>query len=765
MAKEKEINEGQLTPEIVDPKRDFAEARWSALSQFGLDKPSGDLVRDLQSDKKVLLQRGVTITRALSAPDLGPGVIQFIASTDGQKRDGNRVRNSGWHFENFSKNPVFLWCHDYRSLPIGRHVDWRVEKEKDGYVLRIWSQFCDPEIYAFADKIRKMYEAGFLRAGSIGWNPIKFEIMRDRDGQFAGFDFVENDLLEFSAVPVPSDPDAIVEAISRGIIGSNDIERIQEYGQLPKLSRGVAYTLSNFDILPPSTMTPETKVRTSVVTEEDPQIEEFMDQAAQMEEASEQRVVPDATNLSPVEESKGEPIVSPLSHGVAEDPTTSVAVVEEGLVIVDALDEDERDCRLIAERSESEDLLEYDKVLFQVETDTDPEDDEEDDGGEDEELEDISEVISEAFSEAAEKVSQAVLQMLKTKHEIGDSEHASLDHSIETRAKTNFPKRGDDQSVTLRNSNYPQFDREFAEKLKKDYPKIWRSGGNIYGNTAYRLWGECRSNGGSPSTKEQEKWIRKREAWTARHFEDGRQFKGGKTEPNVSNVAGIVAQIKWGSIGTLGEGEMKDVIRIVMKKLDEKRAIEDVSEVRVGKKMSSKRMEKMVKMREAMDNAKGHMGTASDFLEQIMDELIKAEEKANEDVHENSPKDKNVYSIDEQDIVTAMSDEPADMTEHTVAEEGTTDNVTALDGSMNELVRLSSRLNEIENILLGRSQQVEDKAEDSPSVEPLTDEFEARLLRIREAMETIPTQVKPNTTKPKSEYVQSVLEKIGLLRS
>ena len=35
--------------------------------------------------------------------------------------------------------------------------------------------------------------------------------------------------------------------------------------------------------------------------------------------------------------------------------------------------------------------------------------------------------------------------------------------------------------------------------------------------------------------------IRKREAWNARHFEDGSQHEDPELSPNLSNVAGIVA--------------------------------------------------------------------------------------------------------------------------------------------------------------------------------------------------------------------------------
>jgi hypothetical protein len=111
--------------------------------------------------------------------------------------------------------------------------------------------------------------------------------------------------------------------------------------------------------------------------------------------------------------------------------------------------------------------------------------------------------------------------------------------------KTNFPQAGDNKKVSLSNSQYPQFNYAVALKLKEDFPKTWRRGGNIYGNTAFVRWSAAKSGNKSKAV---EAWIRKREAWAARHYQDFR-------------VPGVVAQIKWGVIGKLGESEMRKLIQ------------------------------------------------------------------------------------------------------------------------------------------------------------------------------------------------------------
>jgi len=133
--------------------------------------------------------------------------------------------------------------------------------------------------------------------------------------------------------------------------------------------------------------------------------------------------------------------------------------------------------------------------------------------------------------------------------------------------QTDFPNKGDDKKISLRNSDEPQFDYDFAKTIKEQTPEIWKAGGNIRGNEAFMLWGRARDGQDTESIRE---WIKEREAWIKRHFEDGKQFKGD-TEPNLSNVGGVVAQIKWGTIGTLGEQGMKDVILELTKKLEGKK--------------------------------------------------------------------------------------------------------------------------------------------------------------------------------------------------
>lgn len=118
---------------------------------------------------------------------------------------------------------------------------------------------------------------------------------------------------------------------------------------------------------------------------------------------------------------------------------------------------------------------------------------------------------------------------------------------------TNFPQRGDNLAITMRNSKWQTFDPKFAEMIKNDYPEIWRLGGNIRGNSQYRKLSEGLGKSTDQLSDTLKDAIKLREAWVARHFRDFR-------------IAGVIAQIKWLAVGSRGESYMKDLVREEIKR-------------------------------------------------------------------------------------------------------------------------------------------------------------------------------------------------------
>ena len=149
-------------------------------------------------------------------------------------RSGADVILAGMQFTNYRKNPVVLWSHNNGmvasdDIPVGRtlslmrksrtRAEPTVPSEK---VLRARFQFLPND--QFADRVRNAFEEDFLRASSIGWRSLLSEQVKDKDGKpemvdvgpwsFPRIRHVKSELLEWSFVPIPADPDA-VKAIAR----------------------------------------------------------------------------------------------------------------------------------------------------------------------------------------------------------------------------------------------------------------------------------------------------------------------------------------------------------------------------------------------------------------------------------------------------------------------------------------------------------------------------------------------------------------------
>jgi HK97 family phage prohead protease len=134
-----------------------------------------------------------------------------IASTETIDRDGDIIRANGWKLGNFKKNPVFMWAHDYRQPPIGKITDINIDNDK----LRYKVTFPEKGTYVFADTIYDLYKQGFIRAVSVGFNPIKWQD-READNEKGGIsmrgrEFTSQELLEISGVPIPSNYQALAD--------------------------------------------------------------------------------------------------------------------------------------------------------------------------------------------------------------------------------------------------------------------------------------------------------------------------------------------------------------------------------------------------------------------------------------------------------------------------------------------------------------------------------------------------------------------------
>lgn len=138
--------------------------------------------------------------------------IEAIISTATVDRDNEVLLPKGANVEQFLKNPVVLWAHDSHQPPIGRALWVKVGRKKVTAKLK----FAETER---AEEVWQLFKGGFLSAFSVGFipkegrQPTPEDIRKNPDLADARFIFTEWELLEFSAVPVPANPEALATAI------------------------------------------------------------------------------------------------------------------------------------------------------------------------------------------------------------------------------------------------------------------------------------------------------------------------------------------------------------------------------------------------------------------------------------------------------------------------------------------------------------------------------------------------------------------------
>jgi HK97 family phage prohead protease len=163
--------------------------------------------------------------------------LDFILSDETPDRYGDVIMADGWTLDNFKKNPIALFGHS-SSFPIGT---WKGLHVKDG-ALRGNLQLAPAGTSERIDEIRKLVEAGILRAVSVGFVPIEKKTIDERaDGMFGPFKYLKQELVETSLVSIPANPNAL--AIAKSLKVSDDTIRMvfAKHGDKDTARRSLAH--------------------------------------------------------------------------------------------------------------------------------------------------------------------------------------------------------------------------------------------------------------------------------------------------------------------------------------------------------------------------------------------------------------------------------------------------------------------------------------------------------------------------------------------
>ena len=128
-------------------------------------------------------------------------------STNTPDRSNDVMVAEGADMKSYMRNPVVALNHNYMGLSIAKSE--QVEVKGDHILAKV--KFPDRGVYALADTVHELYKGGFMNAWSIGFIPGK-----SKDREKGGREYTEWELLEFSAVLVPDNPEALTLLRSKG---------------------------------------------------------------------------------------------------------------------------------------------------------------------------------------------------------------------------------------------------------------------------------------------------------------------------------------------------------------------------------------------------------------------------------------------------------------------------------------------------------------------------------------------------------------------
>ncbi len=213
----------------------------SVAEEYGFKEDEVELIRKGRVSSQPVIDRDART------------VINYI-STDAIDRDNEVIEHKGVVLDDYIKNPIVPWAHDYRGLPIGKNL-W-IKPDRKGLVAKTY--FAK---HPFAEQVFDLYTEDIkgtgpvLKAWSVGFIPLKWKDAKNgpqESGEIPGEGersqkvrrtYKKWLLLEYSAVPVPCNAEALTLMVEKGLIKDKKlIKNIEEFIEIEdkqKTERGL----------------------------------------------------------------------------------------------------------------------------------------------------------------------------------------------------------------------------------------------------------------------------------------------------------------------------------------------------------------------------------------------------------------------------------------------------------------------------------------------------------------------------------------------
>jgi Escherichia/Staphylococcus phage prohead protease len=169
----------------------------------------------IRADPKTHASAGLTLK-----VDPAQMLVRAVISTSTPDRSGDIIVPSGLrNADEYLRNPVVLWAHQRGLPPIGTCERLTIEAD------RIIAETKFTASSQFARDVFTLYAEGVLRGWSVGFIPVQAIPITSRRSKPGGTSYPEWDLLEYSAVPVPENPQALTLAVNKGLVKDADLRR------------------------------------------------------------------------------------------------------------------------------------------------------------------------------------------------------------------------------------------------------------------------------------------------------------------------------------------------------------------------------------------------------------------------------------------------------------------------------------------------------------------------------------------------------------
>jgi phage head maturation protease len=154
------------------------------------------------------------------AVDINRRTVTAVITAAVPDRSGDLILPAGLaNRSEFLRNPIVLWAHQRMMPPIGTCLDLQVAKDRIIAVTKFAAGV------PLADDVFRLYEQGILRGWSIGFVPRRAGLRPPDSAGRRGLIVESWDLLEYSSVPVPENPEALTLALRSGGITSGELTK------------------------------------------------------------------------------------------------------------------------------------------------------------------------------------------------------------------------------------------------------------------------------------------------------------------------------------------------------------------------------------------------------------------------------------------------------------------------------------------------------------------------------------------------------------